>query len=130
MVRWSVTRSSRSSGRPRRPKRALSADESAGLLRTFHVGADGHTYAEGIDLVTRVLLQSPGFLYLTEIGDVGAGPSFVMAAGEIASSLSYLLTAGPPDDALRDVAASGALVLVGAGAVLVARRRQSPSTSD
>ena len=90
-------------------RRALSADESAGLLRTYHVGADAHTYAEGIDLVTRVLLQSPGFLYLTEIGDVGAGPSFVMAAGEIASSLSYLLTAGPPDDALRDVAASGAL---------------------
>src|SRR6185295_8507801 len=64
-------------------RRPLSADEAAGLLKAYHVGADGYTYADGADQVARVLLQSPGFLYTTEIGEVGAGPSFVMTADEI-----------------------------------------------
>lgn len=90
-------------------RRPLSDEESAGLLRAYHTGADGHSYAEGVDLVARVLLQSPGFLYLTEIGELGAGPSFVMTPNEIASSLSYLLTSAPPDDGLLAVAATGTL---------------------
>lgn len=90
-------------------RRPLNDDESAGLLRAYHAGADGHTYAEGVDLVARALLESPGFLYVTEIGDLGAGPSFLMTANEIASSLSYLLTAAPPDDTLRGIAATGTL---------------------
>jgi hypothetical protein len=90
-------------------RRPLTDEEIAGLLEAFHVGADGYTYADGIDLVTRVLLQSPGFLYATELGEPGAGPSFVMTGNEIASSLSYLLTSGPPDDALLAIAASGGL---------------------
>ena len=90
-------------------RRPLSDEEIAGLLKAYHVGADGYTYAEGIDLVTRVLLQSPGFLYVTELGAVDAGPSFVMTSDEIAVSLSYLLTSEPPDAALLGAAASGAL---------------------
>jgi hypothetical protein len=90
-------------------RRPLSDAEAAGLLKAYHVGADGYTHEEGIDLVTRVLLQSPGFLYVTEIGEGGNQPSFVMTANEIAASLSYLLTSGPPDDALLATAASGAL---------------------
>jgi hypothetical protein len=90
-------------------RRPLENEEIAGLLKVYHVGADGYTYAEGIDLVTRVLLQSPGFLYTTEIGEAGAAPRFVMTSNEIATSLSYLLTSGPPDDALLEVAASGRL---------------------
>jgi hypothetical protein len=90
-------------------RRPLNDEELAGLVRAYHVGADGYTYADGIDLLTRVLLQSPGFLYATELGEVGAGPSFVMTPNEIASSLSYLLAGAPPDDALLAAAASGAL---------------------
>ncbi len=52
-------------------RRPLGEDETAGLLKAYHVGADGYTHEEGIDLVTRVLLQSPGFLYVTEIGEGG-----------------------------------------------------------
>jgi hypothetical protein len=80
------------------------------LLRAYHVGADGYTHEEGIDHATRVLLQSPGFLYVTEIGEAGNEPNFVMTANEIAASLAYLLTSAPPDDALLATAASGALV--------------------
>ena len=54
-------------------RRPLTGDETAGLLKAYHVGADGYTYADGIDLVTRVLLQSPGLLYTTEIGAPGVG---------------------------------------------------------
>jgi hypothetical protein len=90
-------------------RRPLSDAETEGLLRVYHVGADGYTFEEGIDLVTRVLLQSPGFLYVTEIGEGGNGANFEMTANEIAASLSYLLTSGPPDAALLEAAASGAL---------------------
>lgn len=95
-------------------RRALSSDEIAGLTSgptsVYHVGADGYTYADGIDLLTRVLLQSGGFLYLTELGDPGAtGSSLMMTGNEIASAMAYLLTSGPPDDAMLAKAAAGAL---------------------
>jgi hypothetical protein len=61
--------------------------------------------------VTRGLLQSAGFLYLTELGDGAAATntSFEMTPHEIAASLSYALTSGPPDDELLEQAASGAI---------------------
>ena len=90
-------------------RRRLTDDEVAGLLKAYHVGADGYSYAEGIAQVARVLLQSPGFLYTTEIGEPGAGPGFVMTSDEVATALSYLLTSGPPDDELLQIAASGSL---------------------
>jgi hypothetical protein len=90
-------------------RRPLSEAEAAGLLSAYHVGADGYTHVEGIDVVVRVLLQSPGFLYLTEIGEVGAAADFTMTPNEIATSLSYLLTAEPPDDELLSAAAAGML---------------------
>lgn len=90
-------------------RRAPSEAEVAGLLKAFHVGADGYRYADGIDQLTRVLLQSPGFLYTTELGAPGAGSGFVMTSDEIATALSYLLTSGPPDEALLQIAATGSL---------------------
>jgi hypothetical protein len=90
-------------------RRPLTEDEQAGLLKAYHVGADGYSYADGVAHVARVLLQSPGLLYTTEIGEPGAGASFMMTSNEIATALSYLLTSGPPDDPLLQVAASGSL---------------------
>lgn len=90
-------------------RRRLLDAEAAGLLKAYHVGADGYSHADGVAQVARVLLQSPGFLYTTEIGEPGAGAGFVMTSDEIATALGYLLTSGPPDDALLQVAASGTL---------------------
>src|SRR5450432_4417774 len=53
-------------------RRPLSADESQNLLDLFHVGADGATYADGVELVATGVLQSAAFLYLTEIGNGAA----------------------------------------------------------
>jgi hypothetical protein len=94
-------------------RRALSDEEvnalAAGQTSPYHVGADGYTFEEGIDLLARVLLQSAGFLYITELGEGGASATVRLTPNEIATQLSYLLTAGPPDDVLLEQMAKGAL---------------------
>ena len=90
-------------------RRQLGDAERAGLLKAYHVGADGYSHAEGVAQVLRVLLQSPGLLYTTEIGEPGAAASFTMTPNEVATALSYLLTSGPPDEELLQAAAAGTL---------------------
>jgi hypothetical protein len=90
-------------------RRPLDAAEADALLAVYQVGAKGATYADGIELVARAVLQSPGFLYLTEIGDGSGGDALALTPHELASSLSYLITAGPPDDALMEAAVAGTL---------------------
>lgn len=92
-------------------RRPLDAEEAEGLLDVYRVGAEGASYEDGIELTIRALLQSAGFLYLTELGDGGhnADGSVSLTAYELANSLSYLMTAGPPDQALVDAALEGKL---------------------
>jgi hypothetical protein len=91
-------------------RRPLDGDEISALLTLYDVGADGATYLDGIAHVTRGLLQSAGFLYLTELGADPAARGRVELTGyELASALSYLLTSGPPDDELLAKATAGAL---------------------
>jgi hypothetical protein len=91
-------------------RRPLGAEESAKLLALYHVGADGASYADGIELVATGVLQSAGFLYLTETGATPGGAGQVtLTPYEAASSLSYLVTGGPPDSALLTAAASAQL---------------------
>lgn len=65
----------------------------------------------GIEAGLSAFLQSPNFLYLSEVGE--ADPSrpgrFRFTAPELAARLSYFLTQGPPDAALLAAAASGEL---------------------
>ena len=65
----------------------------------------GPTFANGAALVIRALLQSPGFLYRSELGAAGAP----LDDYEIASKLSFLLLGTTPSDALLDMAAAGGL---------------------
>lgn len=90
-------------------RRPLGADEAEKLLALYHVGADGATYADGIELVATGVLQSAGFLYLTETGGAAAGAQITITPYEAASALSYLVTGGPPDSGLLSAAASAAL---------------------
>ncbi len=92
-------------------RRPLDAEEAAGLLEVYRVGAEGASYEDGIELTIRALLQSAGFLYLTELGDGGQNEdgTISLTPYELANSLSYLLTAGPPDQALVDAALAGKL---------------------
>jgi len=55
--------------------------------------------------VISAMLQSPNFLYRTEIGAVGAaGGTIPLTVYEVASSLSYLLTGSMPDEELLKAA--------------------------
>jgi hypothetical protein len=49
-------------------RRPVTARENAALLAVYKVGAEGATYADGIEAVVHAILVSPGFLYTTEIG--------------------------------------------------------------
>jgi hypothetical protein len=63
----------------------------------------------GFAVAARVALSAPAFLYRSELGiDRGDGV-FALTDHELASALSYTLTAGPPDAALRAAAEAGAL---------------------
>ena len=92
-------------------RRSLTNEEESALFTLYTVGADGVAYEDGIAHVMRGLLQSAGFLYLTELGDrlPAADGTLELTQDEIAASLSYFLTSGPPDHELLDKAAAGAL---------------------
>ena len=60
----------------------------------------GDAFANGVELVVRAMLQSPYFLYRTELGTDGTP----LSSFEIASKLSFLLRDTIPDDALLDAA--------------------------
>jgi hypothetical protein len=89
-------------------RRALTQEEHDALLALYQAGESGGSYAEGIGVVIRGLLQSAGFLYLTELGEPGArGPVVTLTQQEIAAALAYLVTGAPPDRELL-TAADGA----------------------
>jgi len=90
-------------------RRPLDDADRASLLALYQAGAEGATYEDGIELVIRGVLQSPGFLYLTEIGDGTPGDVVTLTAHELASELSYTIIGGPPDAALLEAAAAGTL---------------------
>lgn len=91
-------------------RRPLTDEDREALLTLYRAGAEGGTYEDGIELLIRGILQSPGFLYLTEIGDgTSTEPLIPLTSWELASALSYIITGGPPDDALLAAAANGDL---------------------
>lgn len=114
-------------------RRPLDAEEAEGLLAVYRVGADGASYEDGIELTIRAVLQSAGFLYLTELGDgsQNADGSISLTPYELANSLSYLLTAGPPDQTLVDAALAGKLASAeGRVEELLRLRDEARSESD
>jgi hypothetical protein len=90
-------------------RRELTSDEASGLLAIYETGVSGGTYADGIALVIRTVLQSAGFLYVTELGDGSAatGESFELTPRELATELSYYLTAQPANGTLLADADAG-----------------------
>ena len=89
-------------------RRALTDEEVTALTTLYTAGATGGAYNDGIDLVTRGLLQSAGFLYITQLGSGSSSP-VTLTNDELASNLSFLVGGGPPDQTLLDAAAAGNL---------------------
>jgi hypothetical protein len=63
----------------------------------------------GVRLVVQGMLQSPFFLYRTELSDAASDAGMPLGGYELASRLSYLLWGSMPDDALFAAAAAGEL---------------------
>ena len=68
------------------------------------------SFADGARVVIATMLQSPYFLYRRELGELGDDGLYHLTPYELASSLSYMLTGGPPDATLAAAAEQGRLV--------------------
>src|ERR1041384_4694548 len=76
------------------------------------------SFAEGASTVITAMLQSPYFLYRSELGAPGgSGDTITLTSHEVASSLAYLLTGTTPDDTLLKAADA----LQGANATALAK---------
>jgi hypothetical protein len=93
---------------PQAYRRPATQGELDGLLVVYHAAADGGAYTDGIAVVIAAVLESPGFLYVTEMGSA-TGDTVTMTDYEIASELSFLLTGNPPDGPLLSAAQAGQL---------------------
>jgi hypothetical protein len=90
-------------------RRPLDASERERYGAIYDAGTaltgTGSAFAKGAALVIRAMLQSPNFLYRTELGADRAP----LTGYEAASKLSFWLRNTSPNDALLDAAAAGML---------------------
>jgi len=96
-------------------RRPLSTEETTryATVATSAAQALNDPYA-GARWAASAILQSPKFLYRTELGEATAArpDARQLTSIEIASRLSFFLWNGPPDDALLTAAEAGQLVSV------------------
>jgi hypothetical protein len=90
-------------------RRPLTDDEQARFVALFDRGAEligsGDTFRDGVELTVEALLQSPQFLYRTELGATPDADGVIPLNGwETASRLSFFLYRSMPDDALLEAA--------------------------
>ncbi len=93
-------------------RRDITTEDEAALLQAYGFGRDGGSYAEGIEVMLRAILQSPFFLYRVEATPatpVSGSTVVPVSPYELASRLSFLIWASVPDTALLDAAAAGQL---------------------
>ena len=90
-------------------RRPLTTEEASDVMKVYtDVKGFGGTIPEAAQFGVYAALESPAFLYRTEFGS-GATTMGALSPYELASAISYFLTDGPPDPALLDAAAKGAL---------------------
>lgn len=103
-------------------RRPLSPAETATYQKLFDTGPSQSgtqsAFAKGAGLVLEAMLQSPHFLYRTELGAAGAP----LSSYEIAAKLSLWLRDTTPDDALLDAAAGPGQLDTATGAAAIAQK--------
>jgi len=92
-------------------RRPTTANDEQALLAAYAAGRTDGSYAEGIEVMIRSALQSPDFIYRLETTTPTdtAAALVPLSQFELATRLSFMIWATGPDDALLDVAQSGAL---------------------
>ncbi len=92
-------------------RRPLGDDEVTALMGPFNEGSNTD-FNTGIGLMIEALLQSPSFLFRTELGPpeaVGSTDATTLTPYETASQLSFLFRNSIPDAPLLAAAANGSL---------------------
>ncbi|MEM6294928.1 MAG: DUF1592 domain-containing protein [Myxococcota bacterium] len=90
-------------------RRPVTEDERDALVSVFGAAQDeGEGFVEGAGLVIQAMMQSPAFLYRLEDERSGVGARS-LSSYELATRMSYLIWAGPPDEVLLDAAAQDTL---------------------
>lgn len=101
-------------------RRPLTAAEQSAYMTLYNGGATltgtRSAFAKGASLVIRAMLQSPHFLFRTELGATGAP----LSGYEMAAKLSLWLRGTVPSDALLDAAAGPGRLDTAEGAVALA----------
>lgn len=94
-------------------RRPLTAAESDRYYALFQKGPqlfpELSAFAGGVRLVVESVLQSPYFLYRTELGQVTSNGRIALSGYEVAAKLALAITGSGPDKLLLDAAAAGAL---------------------
>lgn len=95
-------------------RRPLTAAEQTRFATLFARGAElvgsGNAFRDGVRLLVEALLQSPQFLYRSELSDVRGSDGLIqLDSWEMAARLSYFLWGSMPDQTLFDAAAAGSL---------------------
>ena len=90
-------------------RRPIAADEIGVYLELWADIAEDDGFFEGLRWVVAGMLQSPHFLYRSELGTAASEGVYTLTDWEIASELSYLVWGTMPDTELFEAAASGSL---------------------
>jgi hypothetical protein len=93
-------------------RRPVMQTEENDLYALFLAGrGDEADYQAGIELLVQGFLESPQFLYRTELGDApDEGAKFAeLTPYEVAAAISYFVIGSGPDDALLEAAAADEL---------------------
>ena len=102
-------------------RRPLTSAEQAKYMTLYNSGStlsgSRSALAKGASLVIRALLQSPNFLFRTELGATGQP----LSGFEMAAKLSLWLKNTTPDDTLLDAAAGSTTLSTPDGAVATAK---------
>ncbi len=110
-------------------RRPLTSTEQSKYMTLFNMGpslsGSRSAFAKGASLVIRAMLQSPNFLYRSEMGAPGAP----LSGYEMAAKLSLWLRGTTPDDTLLDSAAGPGKLDTADGAAALATTMLNESTA-
>jgi len=90
-------------------RRPLTGAEIEAYRTLFTLVMEQECFEQGVRWVVAGMLQSPHFLYRTELGRKN-GDRFDLTPYELASALSYLIWQTTPDETLLELAANGQLL--------------------
>jgi Protein of unknown function (DUF1592)/Protein of unknown function (DUF1588)/Protein of unknown function (DUF1595)/Protein of unknown function (DUF1585) len=115
-------------------RRPLTQDDQQSLSQVYTESKSfGAPIPEALEQAVWAVLSSPHFLYRTELGGLGAvstAGSLPLSPDEMASQLSFFLTDGPPDQALRAAVKAGELLTRKGILTQVDRLLSDPAVQD